>query len=72
MLEAIARCSEIVGKPMDWDYSEKNRLGDHIWWVSDVGKFESHYPDWSFKYNLDDILLQIYEGLSKRSDLASV
>jgi CDP-paratose 2-epimerase len=70
MLEAIELCSEIVGKPMDWGYSEQNRLGDHIWWVSDVRKFQSHYPDWSFKYNLDDILVQIYEGLSKRSDLA--
>jgi CDP-paratose 2-epimerase len=70
MLEAIELCSKIVGKPMDWGYSEQNRLGDHIWWVSDVRKFQSHYPDWSFKYNLDDILVQIYEGLSKRSDLA--
>lgn len=69
MMEAIARCSEIVGKPMDWSYSEDNRLGDHIWWVSDVQKFKSHYPDWEFKYGLDDILLQIYEGLSKRKDL---
>lgn len=72
MMEAIARCGEIVGKPMDWSYSEQNRLGDHIWWVSDVRKFQSHYPDWSFKYNLDDILIQIYEGLSKREDLALV
>ncbi|MGB7275257.1 MAG: NAD-dependent epimerase/dehydratase family protein, partial [Geitlerinemataceae cyanobacterium] len=72
MMEAIARCGEIVGKPMDWSYSEQNRLGDHIWWVSDVRKFQSHYPDWSFKYNLDDILIQIYEGLSKREDLTLV
>lgn len=72
MMEAIARCGEIVGKPMDWSYSEQNRLGDHIWWVSDVRKFQSHYPDWSFKYDLDDILVQIYEGLSKREDLALV
>ncbi len=71
MIEAIDLCSKIVGIPMDWGYSEQNRLGDHIWWVSDVRKFQSHYPDWSFKYNLDDILVQIYEGLSKRSDLAA-
>jgi hypothetical protein len=34
---------------LDWGYSEQNRLGDHIWWVSNVRKFQSHYPDWSFK-----------------------
>ena len=70
MVEAIARGGEIVGKPMDWSYSEQNRLGDHIWWVSDVQKFKDHYPDWEFKYSLDDILMQIYEGLSRREDLA--
>ncbi len=70
MIEAIERCGEIVGKPMNWSYSDQNRLGDHIWWVSDVRKFQEHYPDWSFKYNLDDILLQIHEGLSQREDLA--
>lgn len=72
MMEAIDRCGDIVGRPMNWSYSEQNRLGDHIWWVSDVRKFQAHYPDWSFRYNLDDILLQIHEGLSKREDLALV
>ncbi|QNP29505.1 NAD-dependent epimerase/dehydratase family protein [Cylindrospermopsis curvispora] len=72
MMEAIDRCSEIVGRPMSWSYSEQNRLGDHIWWVSDVQKFKDHYPKWDFKYNLDDILIQIYEGLSRREDKALV
>lgn len=66
MLEAIQLCEETTGNSMDWSYSETNRSGDHIWWISDVRKFQSHYPGWSYCYNLKDILAQIYEHLSKR------
>ncbi|NCO76490.1 MAG: NAD-dependent epimerase/dehydratase family protein [Cyanobacteria bacterium] len=60
MVEAIALCEEITGKKMNWSYSETNRIGDHIWWISDVSKFQSHYPDWQFKYTVKDILQEIY------------
>lgn len=60
MLEAIALCEEITGKKMNWSYSETNRIGDHIWWISDVSKFQGHYPDWHFKYTVKDILQEIY------------
>ena len=60
MLEAIALCEEITGKKMNWSYSETNRIGDHIWWISDVQKFKAHYPEWDFKYNVEDILKEIF------------
>jgi CDP-paratose 2-epimerase len=66
MLEAIALCEEITGKTMNHSYSEINRKGDHIWWISDLSKFRSHYPGWYWKYNLRDILEQIYTSLGAR------
>src|SRR5207244_11285958 len=39
MLEAIALCEEISGRKSTWSYEETNRIGDHIWWISDVSKF---------------------------------
>ena len=60
ILEAINLCEEITGKKLKWTYSETNRLGDHIWYISNVNKFKSHYPDWDFKYNIDDILKEIF------------
>ncbi len=60
MVEAIALCEEITEKKMNWSYSETNRIGDHIWWISDVSKFQAHYPDWHFKYTVKDILQEIY------------
>ena len=66
MQEAIVMCEEITGNKMDCSYSDTNRVGDHIWYISDVGKFKSHYPEWNFRYNLHDTLTQIFEGLTSR------
>lgn len=66
MQEAITICEKIADKKMNYSYSETNRIGDHIWWISDVSKFKSHYPNWEFKYNIDDILGQIHESMSTR------
>jgi CDP-paratose 2-epimerase len=66
MLEAIAKCEKITGKKMNYSYTETNRIGDHIWYISDLSKFKNHYPQWNWQYNLDDILLQIHDGIKKR------
>jgi CDP-paratose 2-epimerase len=62
MLEAIALCEEISGKKMEWTYLEDNRIGDHIWYVSDVRKFQGHYPNWKYRYNLRALLSEIYQA----------
>lgn len=61
MLEAIAMCEEITGRRFNWEYSDLNRIGDHIWWISDNGKFASHYPEWSQEYDVQEILREIFE-----------
>lgn len=66
MMEAIDFCEKMTGKKMNYKYAEDNRIGDHIWYVSDVRKFQKHFPDWAYRYNLEDILTQIHDGLSKR------
>ncbi len=66
MQEAIAICEKITGKPMNYAYSETNRIGDHIWWISDTSKFESHFPGWKLHYNVEDILRQINEAFQVR------
>jgi len=66
MLEAMAACEDITGKKMNWSYSETHRIGDHVWWVSDVSKFKQHYPDWDFTFNMDDILRQIFTEITTR------
>jgi CDP-paratose 2-epimerase len=63
MLEAIALCEEISGRKLSWAYVEDNRIGDHIWWISDVRKFREHYPEWNFRYGLREILEEIHAAV---------
>jgi CDP-paratose 2-epimerase len=64
MLEAIGACEQIVGRTLNWSYVENNRDGDHIWWISDVGKFKRHYPGWRYTYDMPAILREIHEAVT--------
>ena len=66
MLEAIRLCENIAGKRLKWTYVDANRMGDHIWWISDVHKFRQHYPNWQCKYDLQGILVQMLQNNSDR------
>ena len=61
MQEAIVLCEKITGRKMNTRYTDDNRVGDHIWWISDVSKFKSHYPDWNLTKNVEDILSEIHD-----------
>lgn len=66
MTEGIALCEKIAGKKMNYTYVDDNRIGDHIWYISDLTKFKSHYPSWNWKYDLDSTLLDIYNSFISR------
>jgi CDP-paratose 2-epimerase len=59
--EAITMCEEIVGKYMKIVYTDEHRSGDHIWWISDISKFKTHYPEWHLTYDVQDILVDIFQ-----------
>jgi CDP-paratose 2-epimerase len=63
MREAIQLCEEISGRKLTWTYEEDNRIGDHIWWISDVRRFQQHYPKWKFRYGLREILEEIHAAV---------
>jgi CDP-paratose 2-epimerase len=63
MLEAIAMAERHVGRKLDWTYQDGARVGDHIWWISDTGKFRSHYPEWKVTYDCDAIVAEIADAL---------
>jgi len=63
IVEAIEMCEEISGRNLTHTYEETNRIGDHIWWISDVRKFQSHYPNWKLRYGLREILEEIYQAV---------
>jgi CDP-paratose 2-epimerase len=66
MLEAVELCESITGNQLNYTYANENRRGDHIWWISDVSRFMTDYPRWSVRFNVQNILQQIYESNVER------
>jgi len=70
MLEAINMAETLTGRPMVRSYVETNRIGDHIWWISDVGKFRLHFPEWQYRFDIKALMADIHEGVSARATSA--
>ena len=51
---------------MNTAYRDQNRTGDHIWYVSDTRKFQSHYPQWQYTYDLRRIVEEIVRSMTRR------
>ena len=63
ILEAIKISEEITGLEMNFSYTNDNRVGDHIWWISDIRKFQKDYPKWKLNYDIKGILKDIIQNL---------
>ncbi len=62
MLEAIEISENLIGKKLNYKYIDKTRKGDHQWYISDLSKFKSHYPDWKISLGITDILEDIVKN----------
>ena len=67
MNEAITMIEELTGVPVQWQYVERNRIGDHICYISDLRKLRAHFPSWSITRNLSDICTEL---VAAHQDLA--
>ena len=60
ILEAINLINKILGTDWsDYEVSKNNRIGDHIWYITDFSKFKNHYPDWNLEISLLDTINQM-------------
>lgn len=64
MLEAIGYCQERSGRKLDYTVSDRARKGDHIWWISDTRKFQSAYPAWEQRYDIEETIYDIVDRLA--------
>lgn len=67
---SILETIDLVNKKLgtNWKhsaYQEDNRSGDHIWYISDLTKFQREYPSWSITYSIERILSEIIQSYSK-------
>lgn len=68
ILEAFERIAALSGKPMRWEYVDKNREGDHICYISDLSKMSFHYPRWEVTKSLDDLFVEIHAAKLKAAN----
>ena len=59
VLEALGVVEDITEIQIKKEYVKKNRVGDHIWYISDLTKFKKDYPNWKQKYNIRKILQEL-------------
>ncbi len=71
ILEAFARIEEMTGRKVQWTYHDGARKGDHICYISDLRKFQSHHPKWRITRNLDAILEEIIASEQQKLPVAS-
>jgi len=64
LLECIDMVYAASGKRPQVSYSEKNRIGDHICYYSDLSKLRAHYPQWKLKYSLPQIVEEMVKLMS--------
>jgi CDP-paratose 2-epimerase len=68
VLEAIERIEQMTGRKLDWRYVDEARKGDHICYITNLGKFQSHHPNWKITRGLDAIVEEIV--VSQRAQLS--
>jgi CDP-paratose 2-epimerase len=66
ILEAFDLAKAATGNPMQWEYCDEARLGDHICYYSDLRKIKSHYPRWTITKSLKEIISEIAENWAVR------
>jgi CDP-paratose 2-epimerase len=59
VLEAIARFEELMGTKLEYEYVDEPRRGDHICYISDLGRLQADYPAWRVSVSLDEILQEL-------------
>ena len=64
--EAIDLTQEVTGSEVSWTYTPTNRIGDHVWWISDNSSFERHYPRWRLQFDVFHILEEIRDANEER------
>jgi CDP-paratose 2-epimerase len=59
MLEAIAAFEELTGRRLEHEYVEEARRGDHVCYISDLGRLRADYPDWDVTVSLEEMLAEL-------------
>lgn len=66
VLECIDLIRDLTGHTVEWTYVDKNRVGDHICYMSDLRKLMAHYPSWTLTRSLPEIVTEMVRAEETR------
>ena len=61
IIEALDLVEDLTKIKIKREIIKKPRVGDHIWYISNLSKFKKHYPSWKQKYNSKKIIKELVE-----------
>jgi dTDP-D-glucose 4,6-dehydratase len=59
ILEALNLVEKLTNKSIKKRIIKTPRIGDHIWYISNLSKFRMHYPKWKQSYNTKKIVEEL-------------
>ena len=59
IIEALNYVESLANVKVKKIYHKANRVGDHIWYISDTKKFRKHYPGWKQRYGTKKIIAEL-------------
>src|SRR5262245_59595057 len=59
LMECVTKLEQATDRRLDTRYVDTARKGDHICYISDLTKLQSHYPNWSLTRSFDQILEEL-------------
>ena len=68
ILEAFDFIEQISGCKVRWKYVDENRIGDHICYISDLRKLQSHFPQWRITRSLPQTLEEMIAAERARQE----
>lgn len=66
ILEAFDMVEGLTGKKMQYEYVDQPRSGDHICYISDLSRFQDHYPKWAVTKSLEDVFHDLIKAWTVR------
>jgi len=64
IIEALNMVENIAGIKIKKKILKQNRVGDHIWYISNTKKFKKKYPNWKQKFSTRKIITELIDQFS--------
>jgi CDP-paratose 2-epimerase len=64
VIEALNIVEELIGNKIKRKLIKTSRVGDHIWYISNMKRFKKDYPKWKQEYSIKGIIKELVEKFS--------